>query len=261
MPLPSTPASSNAIPCKICRRPAALFVVADFNKSCMDHIAKPLAAAGVPVPYHRCAYCGFLFTNAFDRFTPADFSTHIYNEGYALVDPEYAEIRPRSMAADFAAQFQRCGDLRILDYGCGSGLMARCLRAAGFANITAYDPLVPEHAARPAGVFDLILCVEVIEHLTTPVEAFRDLAGFLADPGLLVFTTLLQPADIEQTADTWWYLAPRNGHVSLHTKRSLEYVAGLAGCKAGSVNQVTHCAFKTMPKWLERTRPDSANPA
>jgi 2-polyprenyl-6-hydroxyphenyl methylase/3-demethylubiquinone-9 3-methyltransferase len=57
------------------------------------------------VRYRRCRARGFLFTDAFDRWSQDDFKTHIYNEGYAAVDLKYAEARPRNNATAVLALF------------------------------------------------------------------------------------------------------------------------------------------------------------
>lgn len=92
------PVASPSTVCKCCGKPADLFGVVDFHKSCEDRRRPPLPLSGVPIYYYRCPNCGFLFTTAFDEFTQQDFAAHIYNEQYILVDPDYAGHRPRQSA-------------------------------------------------------------------------------------------------------------------------------------------------------------------
>ena len=94
-----TPVSAALVPCKICGEPAPLYGTVDFNRNCDIEGGVKLPPSGTPVRYRRCRACGFLFTDAFDRWSQDDFRTHIYNDGYAAVDPEYAEARPRNNAA------------------------------------------------------------------------------------------------------------------------------------------------------------------
>jgi 2-polyprenyl-6-hydroxyphenyl methylase/3-demethylubiquinone-9 3-methyltransferase len=67
LPVPIAPAKH---PCKICGDEAPLYGVVDFHKAC-NHA---LALAGIPVYYHRCRGCGFVFTTAFDGFSAEDFA-------------------------------------------------------------------------------------------------------------------------------------------------------------------------------------------
>jgi 2-polyprenyl-6-hydroxyphenyl methylase/3-demethylubiquinone-9 3-methyltransferase len=95
-----------------------------------------------------------------------------------------------------------------LDVGCGAGLLAEPLARLG-AKVTAIDAspeviaVAREHAARQAldidyrsgdvqaleGQFDLITCMEVIEHVADPAAFVQALAKRLAPDGLLVMST------------------------------------------------------------------------
>ena len=104
------------------------------------------------------------------------------------------------------------GDLRALDVGCGGGLLCEPLTRMGFA-VTGLDA-APEniavaqaHAAamglsidyragsaealadeRP-GSFDLITCLEVVEHVADVDSFLSALSHLLAPGGLLIFST------------------------------------------------------------------------
>ena len=119
-------------PCKVCGEDADLYGVADFNKSCEELRQKYLRLSGVPVYYHRCSACGFIFTCAFDHWTSLDFKKHVYNDDYILVDPEYAEIRPGSNAGFVAGLIGNDRALKCLDYGGGNGDTARFAEGARY---------------------------------------------------------------------------------------------------------------------------------
>ncbi len=92
----------------------------------------------------------------------------------------------------------------VLDFGAGTGDLTRSLLASRrFANICGADAL-PRPKDLPAevrwiqsdlndpieaGPFDVILGVEVIEHLENPRAVFRSLARMLKPGGALVLTT------------------------------------------------------------------------
>jgi Methyltransferase domain len=246
MPLPP-PASPNHIPCKCCSGEAALFGLVDFHKNCERSRNLNLGLSGIPIYYHRCTSCGFIFTIAFDHFTDQDFLDGIYNADYALVDPDYAETRPRNNAHFLAHLLSASKGTRILDYGGGNGKLAALLRSAGFTAVETYDPFVSEFAVKPTDRYECIVCFETIEHSTRPRQTFEEINSLLRDDGVLLFSTLFQPPNIGEIGVSWWYLAPRNGHVSLFNPAALRAILTPMGMKLGSFNDVLHVACRNVP--------------
>ncbi|MBV8578900.1 MAG: class I SAM-dependent methyltransferase, partial [Acetobacteraceae bacterium] len=210
-------------PCKVCGGVSRPFDRVDFLKFCSTTDCYGFGFSGVDVTYLRCSSCGFIFTTFFDDWTQEDFAQHVYNEDYALVDGEYAEVRPSKVAAGMAEKLEGLNGLRLLDYGSGSGAFAARMRAAGFLYVESYDPF--SNPSRPSGQFDLITCFEVIEHTISPVDALRDMRSLLNEGGCIVFSQALQPPDIERIRGNWWYIAPRNGHVSIFGAEALAALA------------------------------------
>jgi 2-polyprenyl-6-hydroxyphenyl methylase/3-demethylubiquinone-9 3-methyltransferase len=246
------PISPQSVPCKICGATASLYGVVDFHKNCeIVRGRNVLPLSGIPIYYHRCPACRFIFTTAFDKFTSDDFRKHVYNDQYAMVDPDYAEVRPRANAAGLVKMFGASKPERLLDYGGGAGVLADSLRAASFSHADTYDPFVSQHAVKPAGRYDCVVSFEVVEHTPTPLATFREMDDVLAKPGLILFSTLVQPAEIEQVGLSWWYAAPRNGHVSLFSRQSLEHVARSMGLTFGSFNDNLHALFRELPDFAK----------
>jgi SAM-dependent methyltransferase len=233
--------------CKCCGGMAFPYGVVDFHKNCEAYRKNALDISGVPIYYHRCPACGFIFTTAFDHFTEQDFQRHIYNDEYLLIDPDYTEARPRHNAGILSDLFKSARPRKILDYGGGTGTLAEMLRMVGFPHVETFDPFVASYARKPTDRFDCIVCFEVVEHSTDPTGLFADMIEMLADPGIIIFSTLVQPADIERQGLSWWYAAPRNAHISLHTKPSLAQVAHRLGFKLGSFNESYHVIFRDIP--------------
>jgi Methyltransferase domain len=233
--------------CKCCGDMAGLYGVVDFHKNCEIYRRIVLEISGIPVYYYRCPTCRFIFTTAFDHFSIDDFQRYIYNEDYLLVDPDYEESRPRSNAAWLCSLFPAIRPSRILDYGGGNGILAESLRAAGFPHAESYDPFVAGHSVRPADRFDCIVSFEMLEHATDPRHVFADMNELLAPTGIIVCSTLLQPADIDRQGLSWWYAGPRNGHVSLFSRTSLQTVVRPFGFKLGSFNDSFHVLYRDIP--------------
>ena len=68
-----------------------------------------------------------------------------------------------------------------------------------------------------------------VEHAPDPHATMRDMLTFAHAHTRIVFTTPTQPDDIELRRAAWWYIAPRNGHVSIHSERSLDALAAAHG--------------------------------
>jgi SAM-dependent methyltransferase len=239
------PPSQASIACKICQGASSLYGVVDMHRAC-GGAAPPLS--GVPVYYRRCARCGFLFTDAFDDWDHDQFSTHIYNDGYKAVDPDYLTKRPTNNAKAVANMFASVkGETRVLDYGGGNDVLCSMLRADGFREAVTYDPMVAEFATLPEGKFDLVTCFETLEHLPDPVGSVAKLIGCVAEPGAVLYSTLTLPDDFEQRGMSWWYIGPRNGHVSIFSKQALAMLWARYGYRNVSFNAGTHMAFRTLP--------------
>jgi 2-polyprenyl-6-hydroxyphenyl methylase/3-demethylubiquinone-9 3-methyltransferase len=208
---------------------------------------KVLEVSGIPIYYYRCPECEFIFTTAFDHFSKQDFSEFVYNSDYILVDPDYEEVRPRALARMLGQLFTVARPARILDYGGGKGHLAELLHAAGYPRVDVYDPFISEHAVRPRERYECILCFEVVEHSPIPIATFTEMSELLDDPGIIIFSTTLQPADIAAQGVNWWYLAPRNGHVSLYSGATLHKMALRLGLQVRSANPNIHALFRELP--------------
>jgi 2-polyprenyl-6-hydroxyphenyl methylase/3-demethylubiquinone-9 3-methyltransferase len=231
---------SPSVPCKCCSGEAKIFGVVDFNQTCAQRISCATGFPEIPIYYHRCRSCGFLFTVAFDNFSRDDFAKWIYNEQYKTVDPDYDELRPHNAAAFVAKMFEECRDVRILDYGAGTGRVAGLLKADGFKQVDSYDPFVPEFSARPTSRYDVIISFEVAEHCPHPAKLFQELDSLVKPEGMILFSTQLQPPEIEQIGVNWWYIGPRNGHVSIYTKEALAKLTEPMGWRLISFNVQVH---------------------
>jgi hypothetical protein len=141
---------------------------------------------------------------------------------------------------------------RVLDYGGGNGVFCTKLRANGFPLAVTYDPMTPEYARSPDGKFELVTCFETLEHVPDPAATIGQLAQYAAEPGLILMSTLLQDADFDKNGMNWWYIGPRNGHISIFTKKALELAWSRHGYQTVSLNGDVHVAYRTLPWFINR---------
>jgi hypothetical protein len=139
---------------------------------------------------------------------------------------------------------------RLLDFGGGSGLLTEMFSSAGYdayqSDLYNGTPMfAPERRIREMWSprlrpFDVIIMLEVLEHLVSPIDLMRRITGLLKPTGALVISTEIYRTG-EHTA-AWPYLAPLGGqHVTfwsieaLHILRrelgfeSLGYFPGRSG--------------------------------
>ncbi len=211
------------IPCKICGSSALHFDTVDFHKFCDMYDYYKFGFSGVSVPYFRCRDCDFLFTPFFDHWSVDDFRSFIYNDDYAIIDADYLSVRPSRTAEFVAHGLKKCRSARILDYGSGNGTFIDALRAHGFAEATGYDPV--SWPQPPNGRFDIVFAFETLEHSPTPLQTFCEIFSFLDEGGCFIFSQCTQPRNIATTRGSWWYIAPRNGHVSTYSLKTLSLIA------------------------------------
>lgn len=229
--------------CPLCSSKSRFYGEVDFNKSCLEAQGKEVARSGVMVKYHRCDECGFLFSSSFDDWRPDDFKKYIYNKDYILIDPDYVDVRPKVNAQDIDNLFHLHKKLlRFLDYGGGNGVFAASLREKGYRAET-FDPF-SEHAIPTDVKAHIVTAYEVIEHSVQQAKVLDDLLSFLDDQGVVLFSTLLQPDDFDKIGLSWWYVAPRNGHVSIHSSQSLDLLFHSRGMTVFSINEDTHFAYR-----------------
>jgi 2-polyprenyl-6-hydroxyphenyl methylase/3-demethylubiquinone-9 3-methyltransferase len=219
------------------------------NRPCLIQNAVQPPLSGLPIYYRRCQNCGFLFTDAFDDWSEQEFKTHIYNDEYVAFDPGYVMSRPSGNAGVVASLWDSHKDsMRVLDFGGGNDVLCSALRAFGFREAVTYDPMVPEYADKPDGKFDLVTCFETLEHLPDPIAGIGKIVECLAQPGVVFYSTLVQPANFDNLGMSWWYIGPRNGHVSIFSKHALSLAWARHGYKHASLGDEVHLAFREVPK-------------
>ncbi len=229
----------------------SFFAGYDFSRTCEDqNQEKPVfAKSGIDVPYYRCSSCGFVFTSYFDGWSRETFAERIYNSDYILADPDFAMVRPKYIAEQLEALLAPLpADIKILDYGGGKGRLIQELKLRGFDNGESFDPFFSD-APRPDGPFELVTAFEVAEHTADPMLLFRDGLSFLEPHGVLLFTTALQ--DRKPDPD-WWYIAPRNGHISIHTHASLQRLAMAVGGLCLSLDDNLHMFYRNPQSSIAR---------
>lgn len=180
-----------------------------------------------------------------------EFLTKIYNEKYVLTDPDHEATRPRANASVLDAMFPGSQSLiKHLDFGGGNGLMSKLLQEAKWQS-SSFDPFFDQRTKPDVlSRFNLVTVFEVFEHHPNPHELIDTLRLYLASEGLILFTTLLSDGEIVPGEKlSWWYAAPRNGHISLYSSKSLALLGSTHGFRFVSFSNAFHAYFTQVPAW------------
>lgn len=135
-------------------------------------------------------------------------------------------------------------DARILDVGCGAGVLLWDLRNLGFANTMGVDPFLEKELEfanglrirkqtffEVGGTWDLIMFHHVLEHLADPIETLQHASRLLSPNGTcLIRTPTVSSYAWEHYGVNWVQLdAPR--HLCIHSDKSIDLLAQQAGLK------------------------------
>ena len=242
----------NYTDCPICSSSTTFLDVVDFNKSCEELNGKYLPLSGTPIYYRICDSCNFVFAPEIYSWDDGMFLERIYNEDYIKVDPEYLIDRPRKTSEIL---LKKLGinhvQVKHLDYGGGNGLLSKILSEDGWRS-ESYDPFFNSKTSiRELGKFNLITCFEVFEHVPNPKKLISDLVLLMDDSCLVMFSTVLNDRKIEKNKRIdWWYASPRNGHISLYSRKSIEILTSDKNLIFGSFNEGFHYILKPpVPEW------------
>ncbi len=120
----------------------------------------------------------------------------------------------------------------LLDFGSGSGAMTEEFQRRGL-KVTPLEPMIHGYLKDQnfSCTFDVVVAVEVIEHLPGLWQELKQIERVLDQDGIVVFSTLLtnsfiDAADAQQQFAEWWYKDDPT-HVSFFCNRALGKLADL----------------------------------
>lgn len=156
----------------------------------------------------------------------------MYRQFYDIQNIHWWFVTKRKIVLETVARFFRSGHgTNVLDIGCGSGLMLNALETIGTTHgMDMSDEAIAfsreifrgavEKGSLPDGIpfagktFDLIVALDVIEHVERDAESLRALHSRLAEGGIAVLTV---PAYMF----LWSAFDERNEHKRRYTLREL----------------------------------------
>ena len=137
---------------------------------------------------------------------------------------------------------------KILDVGCGAGLLLAQLQAEGFSRVTGLDPYIPEDHSSDAPIrifkreladlgedFDLIMLHHSFEHMADPLQTLRDLRDRTRPGGTVLIRIPVVPSHAWDEYGTDWVQLDAPRHLHLHSLKSMDLAAEQTGFEIASV--------------------------
>jgi len=233
----------------------------DHQREALRH-RLPLAVAGVPADFGtvdfeliRCRICTLAFKAP---LPPQDEIHRCYEAADAHHwEPASPEVRRFDEFAATIADHHRRG--RILDVGCSSGDFLAYLSndyekfgidpgkaaaaTAAERGISILGADLSTVDAADVAPFDVIVALDVIEHVPEPVDFLRSVRGLLSDDGIVCILT----GDTDclgwrlEGGDYWYSALPE--HLTFFNEASLTEAASRSGLKPVSFQRTRHKRF------------------
>jgi len=189
------------------------------------------------IQYNFCQKCGVIHSFDHSFFDTVLYSGHYFED----VDSGWKE-RGDEIFVVFDRHFRKKKPLRVLDIGSGKNYFVSRLIQAGYdaygvdgnsEPLFAKDRFYGDFGDLPYTSFDVIILVEVLEHLISPMEELEGFLRYLSPIGKILFTTVIYRK--RRQSSTEWYINPQYGHATIWSMRALSYIFSKFGFKNAEI--------------------------
>lgn len=216
-----------------------------------------------PQKVFKCNVCNLIFAELEER-------DNYYSDKYErMIDGEYlAEERGRRLASDkILSRIMKYKDSgKLLDIGCANGFFLDQAKKKGFAvqgvelsewaaqyareklQLDVFQGTLSE-AAFPDGSFDVVVMLDVIEHLVDPKEMLLEIRRILKRDGILYISTPNIASFMSRILQArWWGI--NKYHLYYFSKQTLERMLDACGFKVRKY--LPHLRIFSVNYWARR---------
>jgi hypothetical protein len=174
------------------------------------------------ISYFHCSACGFLQTEQ-PYWLPEAYAESITVSDTGIL--ERNQYFAKMVSILLATSFSTTG--KYVDYAGGYGIFTRLMRDIGL-DFYWTDPYTKNLVARGFEYSEAIAPVEAVttfetfEHLVDPIA---EIEKMLSISSTIIFSTQLLPDPVPQPGEWWYYVLEHGQHVSLYSRKTLEYIA------------------------------------
>ncbi len=213
-------------------------------------------------PVSRCPVCGLIYLSERPRETSLKtvYSTEYYDQaevgygGYVANFHRYRSIFDKIFRARARSLEPFRGDGRLLEVGCAHGFLLDHLRSRGYrVSGVEVSPLAADYARNTlkldvrlgslasagfeTGAFDVVMMLDVLEHLHRPMEVLREVGRVLRPDGVLLVQCPWELTHWEEVLEAF-LRGKRTGcivpdavpaHLYFFSPRTLEAILGKGG--------------------------------
>ena len=183
-------------------------------------------------PYYMCSNCGVVFTPQIDsKLLMTKNNGDIGRNHPEAMDTRLVRIKTKHNGIITT----------IVDFGCGNGQFSNFLLKKGF-NVFSIDrdtEIQLENIENNS--IDVIILIEVIEHINMPLPLFHKFEKILKEKGIIyIESSFVSSANLE----TWEYLDPSIDHSFIHSEKSINILADICGFEIEKINNNTYIFMK-----------------
>lgn len=189
------------------------------------------------IQYYKCSNCQSIFCEPLDQENKIG--------GQFEIERNEKENHIRIARIDKACENIPKEEVRILDFGAGTGYLIQDLKKYGYTHVDGFDAYSEQYCRLPAKEqYHIIICVETAEHFSAPFMEFDLMHRSLVTNGVVLLETGYLDATREDGIkdEDNPYINPDAGHSMIYTHHCMDLLMCMKGFRPRQ-KFGRHCLF------------------